>query len=264
MALFVTCVGELVEPDVPVAAVRVLRAAGCDVEVPDGQTCCGQPAWNSGFTEDAARVARTSLDALHAALEAGAEAVVVPAGSCATMIRRYWPQLFELVGDDEAAARARSVGERSWELTELLAALPADRLPAGSVEPCTVAYHRSCHMLRELHIEDQPTDLLDRIEGCSRVEWTSAEQCCGFGGTFSVKLPEVSVSMADEKLDTLPEGVRVIVGADASCLMQLRTRAQARGLDVTTTHIAELLERSLPTAGPATDGSPSGNEGAQP
>jgi len=245
VALFVTCVGEVLDPDVPVAAVRVLRAAGCEVGVPAGQTCCGQPAWNSGFTADAARVARTTLDALEGALADGADAVVVPAGSCATMVRLYWPQLFELAGEPATAARAREVGDRTWELTELLDALPAGRRPIGSVEPCAVAYHRSCHMLRELHVAEQPEALLAGVEGCAVEPWATAEQCCGFGGTFSVKLPEASAAMADEKLDTLPEGVRTIVGADASCLLQLRARAEARRLDVRTEHVAQVLERAL-------------------
>lgn len=249
VALFVTCVGELVEPDVPVAAVRVLRAAGCEVEVPEGQTCCGQPAWNSGFADDAARVARTTLHALEGAVAGGAGAVVVPAGSCATMVRVYWPQLFALAGDEDASVRARTLGERVWELTELVDALPEGRLELGSVEPCQVVYHRSCHMLRELHVADQPESLLSRVDGCEQEVWTAADQCCGFGGTFSVKLPEASVAMADEKLDVLPEGTQVIVGADASCLMQLRTRAEARGLPVRTEHIAEVLQRALPDQG---------------
>lgn len=244
-----TCVGEVVDPDVPVAAVRVLRAAGCAVEVPEGQTCCGQPAWNSGFTADAARVARTSLDALEAAVADGADAVVVPAGSCATMMRVYWSELFALAGDDAAADRARRLGERLWELTELLDAMPHDRLELGAVEACNVVYHRSCHMLRELHVAEQPEALLGRIEGCEQQPWAAAEQCCGFGGTFSVKLPEASVAMADEKLDVLPEGTEVIVGADASCLLQLRSRAEARGMSVTTAHVAQVLERALPEAG---------------
>ena len=251
VALFVTCVGELLEPDVPVAAVRVLRAAGCDVDVPEGQTCCGQPAWNSGFTTDAAKVARTSLDALEGAVADGADAVVVPAGSCATMVRVYWPQLFSLAGDEAASERARALGERVWELTELLDARPDDRLDLGSVAPCAAVYHRSCHMLRELHVAEQPEALLDRIGGCDVAEWAAADQCCGFGGTFSVKLPEASVAMADEKLDVLPEGTEVIVGADASCLMQLRTRAGARDMPVRTEHIVQVLERALPDDGGA-------------
>ncbi len=241
--LFVTCVGEMVVPDVPVATVRVLRAAGCDVDVPEGQTCCGQPAWNAGFADDAARVARASLDALDDALAADPEAVVVvPAGSCATMIRCYWPQLFELVEDDDAAERARAAGERTRELTEFL----ADRdLPELRGAPETVALHQSCHLLRELHVTDAPADAVDRVAGCERAEWPADDRCCGFGGTFSVKLPETSVAMADEKLDTLPDGVRTIVGADSSCLLHLRTRAEQRGLPVTTRHIAELLADAL-------------------
>lgn len=245
--LFVTCVGEAVEPDVPVAVVRVLRAAGCDVGVPAGQTCCGQPAWNSGVTDEAAKVARTSLMALEEALDADPAAlVVVPAGSCATMMRLYWPQLFELADDDDAAARARRVGDRIREFTELL---EDHDLPALSAPPRQVALHRSCHLLRELHVEDQPAAALARVGGCRVAGWETADQCCGFGGTFSTKLPETSVAMADEKLDTLPEGVQVVVGADASCLLHLRTRAEARGLAVTTAHIAEVLEQALPDGG---------------
>lgn len=241
VALFVTCVGELVEPDVPAAAVRVLKAAGAVVNVPDGQTCCGQPAWNAGFAREAATVARTTLDALEAA---DVDAVVVPAGSCATMIRLYWPALFDTVGDTDAAQRSRRLSERVCELTEWVAD-HADRLPPLSAPPCTVAYHRSCHMERELHLRDQPAELLGRVRGCDVVEWNADDRCCGFGGTFSVKLPEVSVAMADDKLDSLPDGVTEIIGADSSCLLQLRTRAEQRGLPVTTRHIAEVVAGAL-------------------
>ena len=245
VALFVTCVGDVVEPDVPAAAVAVLRAVGCDVAVPDGQTCCGQPAWNAGFAAEAATVARTSLDALHGALH-DADVVVVPAGSCATMIRLYWPQLFELADDPEAAERARSVAARTREVTELLHALPDGRWPTlGRVPERTVAYHRSCHLLRELHITEAPEALLDRVPGCERVEWEAADRCCGFGGTFSVKLPEASVAMADDKLDVLPAAVGTIAGADASCLLQLRSRADERGLGLGTCHVVEVLAESI-------------------
>lgn len=239
VALFVTCVGELVEPAVPTAAVRVLRAAEAVVDVPAGQTCCGQPAWNAGFADDAARVARVSL----AALDAAEGDVVVPAGSCAAMVRLYWPVLFDTVGDADAAGTARRLAPRVHELTEWLATRD---LPAGAVAPCRVAYHRSCHMERELGVHDQPTDLLGGLDGCEVVAWSSDDRCCGFGGTFSVTLPEVSAAMADEKLDSLPEGVTAVVGADASCLLQLRTRARARGLPVNTRHVAEVLADALP------------------
>lgn len=243
VALFVTCIADVVTPDVAVAAVRVLRAGGCAVSCPGGQTCCGQPAWNAGFAEEAARVARTSL----AALEADpADHIVVPAGSCATMIRLYWPDLFERVGDLGAAERARALGRRVREFTELAATLDLSGL--GDVEPQVTAYHRSCHMERELHVQDPPVDLLDAVPGCERVDWEADDQCCGFGGTFSVKLPEVSVAMADEKLDTLPTGVTEIVGADSSCLLHLKARAEARGVPVTVRHVAEVLSESIEAA----------------
>ena len=248
--LFVTCVGELVEPEVPAAAVRVLRRAGATVRVPVGQTCCGQPAWNAGFAAEAAAVARASL----AALDAGDDdaEVVVPAGSCATMIRLYWPALFDTVGDADAAERARRLAPKVHELTEWLAARPADALPpmvrsSNGGTPGRIAYHRSCHMERELHVQDQPLDLLRRVAGCEVAAWAADDRCCGFGGTFSVKLPEVSTAMADEKLDALPDGVAEIVGADATCLLQLRTRAEQRGLPVTTRHIATVLDETTGT-----------------
>lgn len=253
--LFVTCVGEMVVPDVPAASVRVLRAADCTVDVPEGQTCCGQPAWNAGFTHEAAQVARASLDALADALAGDPDAVVVvPAGSCATMIRRYWPQLFELVGDEDHAARAREVAARTFELTEFLEGRElSTEAEAGAGAATTVALHQSCHLLRELHVETAPGAALDRVAGCTRVDWSADDRCCGFGGTFSVKLPETSVAMADEKLDTLPEGVEVIVGADSSCLLHLRTRAEHRDLPVTTRHVAEMLDDVL-RGGERTDG----------
>lgn len=248
VALFVTCVGELLDPDVPAAAVAVARACGADVSVPDGQTCCGQPAWNAGFAPEAAAVARTSLAALEAALEGGADHVVVPAGSCATMIRLYWPTLFDTVGDTAAAERARRVGARVQELTEWAAERAGSLPPMASGRPATVAYHRSCHLQRELHVTEQPVALLGLVEGCEVAEWDGDDRCCGFGGTFSVKLPEVSAAMADEKLDSLPPGVVQVVGADASCLLQIRTRAQHRGLPITTRHIAQVLRDAIQAA----------------
>jgi L-lactate dehydrogenase complex protein LldE len=246
VALFVTCVGELIDPDVPAASVAVLRACGATVTVPGGQTCCGQPAWNAGFAEQAAAVARASLEALEAACseDDGLE-IVVPAGSCATMIRLYWPTLFDIVGDADAAARSRRVADRVRELTEWLGERSASLPPMTAARPSTVAYHRSCHMQRELHVTEQPIELLGLVDDCQVADWEADDRCCGFGGTFSVKLPEVSAAMADEKLDTLPAGVVEVVGADASCLLQLRARARHRGLPVVTRHVAQVLRDAL-------------------
>jgi L-lactate dehydrogenase complex protein LldE len=254
LSLFVTCLVDLLEPDTGVAAVRLLRASGCEVSCPAGQTCCGQPAWNSGFAREAASVARTTLQALEADLEAGAEIVVVPAGSCATMIRRFWPEMFTEAGDLAAAARATALGVRTRELTELLAER-AEHLPAMRLDPpLSVAYHHSCHMLRELGLRAPPGQLLDRVEGCTQAAWAGDDRCCGFGGLFSVRLPEASVAMADEKLETLDRaepGADLVVGADGSCLLHLRSRAEHAGRPVATRHIACLLADALPSEAPA-------------
>ena len=258
VALFVTCVVDVVDPEAAVATVALLRAAGHRVRVPEGQTCCGQPAWNAGFATEAAAVARASLEALEADPDLD---VVVPAGSCATMIRRYWPQLFALAGRDGEADRAASVGARVRELSEFLApyagepddaAPDAPDGPDGPAAAPTVAYHRSCHLERELHVTDAPVALL-RAAGVAPAEWDGDDRCCGFGGTFSVRLPEVSVAMADEKLDHLPEGVDTVVGCDASCLVHLAARARQRGLPLRFRHLAEELADHLPGPPPAGD-----------
>jgi L-lactate dehydrogenase complex protein LldE len=246
IALFVTCVVDVMAPEVGVAAVRLLRAAGHDVEVPTSQTCCGQPAWNAGFAEEAAKVGRTTLTALDEALAGGADRVVGLAGSCTAMARVFWPEVFELVDDHEMAAKAKAVGERLDELSEFLdrEGLPEVEKAKPPLDP-TVAYHHSCHMLRELRIEEQPETLLDAV-GYQRVPWSAAQRCCGFGGTFSVKLPETSTAMADDKLSSLAEtGAGTVVGADTSCLLQLRSRAEAEGRPIRTRHIAEVLAEAL-------------------
>ncbi len=252
VSLLITCVVDVVAPDVATAAVRLLRASGCEVTCNLAQTCCGQPGWNAGFAEDAARVARTTLRALEDDLDDGADMVVVPAGSCATMVRVFWPELFEVVGDHDAAARARRVGERTRELSELLAER-AEHLPALRLErPVQVALHESCHMLRELRIADQPGALAARVEGCEVVGWDGSDRCCGFGGTFSVKLPETSVAMADEKLRALATGApdaEVLVGCDTSCLMHMQARAEATDRPLHVRHLAEVLAAGLPGDG---------------
>jgi L-lactate dehydrogenase complex protein LldE len=246
VTFLVTCVVDVVAPDVGESAVRVLRAAGCEVSCDMGQTCCGQPAWNAGFAAEAATVARPTLDALERELERGAEAVVVPAGSCATMVRRFWPEMFDVAGDADAAERARRVGARTRELSELL----AERLhllpPLALGRPVQVALHESCHLLRELRVTDQPRALLAAVDGCSPVAWDGADRCCGFGGTFSVKLPEASVAMADEKLAALgASDAEVVVGCDTSCLLHLHGRAEALGTPVQVRHVVEVLDAAL-------------------
>ena len=229
VGLFVTCLVDLVLPEVGVATARVLQRAGHEVVFPDGQTCCGQPAFNSGQRDEAARVLRHTLRALAAAR---ADAYVAPAGSCTTMIRVFAQQLAD-------GADLEYVAPRLFELSEFLAehgGALAGRLPAR------VAYHDSCHMLRELGLKDEPRAALARLEGAELTEW-EAERCCGFGGTFAVRQPELSVAMADEKLRSL-DGAQVLCGADPSCLMHLRGRLRKLGSDVRVAHLAELLEEA--------------------
>jgi len=230
VGLFVTCLADLVAPEVGVATARVLQRAGHEVVFPEGQTCCGQPAFNSGYRTEAARVLRTTLRALAAA---DAEAYVAPAGSCTTMIRTF---AAELVGSDDPDLRR--VAPRLHELSEFLAAHGGAL--AGRLAPRRVAYHDSCHMLRELGLEREPRAALARLEGVELVDW-DAGRCCGFGGTFAVREPEISVAMADEKLRTL-DGADCVCGADPSCLLHLRGRLARLGSPVEVRHLAELLE----------------------
>jgi len=238
--LFPTCVVDALAPEVGVAAVRVLRRLGWRVGVPEAATCCGQPAWNAGEVEAAATVARTTLRAL---AESDAEAIVVPAGSCATMIRVFWRELFQLVGDATSARAASDVAARTKEFAEFVAAQPAAAsIPAAKTAVEPAVYHHSCHMLRELGIEDQPEALLRRSGADCRAS-AARGRCCGFGGTFSVKLPETSVAMADDVLDAAVAcGAAEVVGCDASCLLHLRARAQHRALGLGFRHLAQVLE----------------------
>jgi L-lactate dehydrogenase complex protein LldE len=223
------------------AAVRVLERQGYRVTVASAATCCGQPAWNSGFARDAARVARATLGAL----EEGEGLICTPSGSCATMIRIYWPQMFRLAGDAAAAARAERLAGRVVEFSELAARGPAIR---GRLE-ARVAYHRSCHMSRELGIVAEPTGLLEALEGCTRADWAD-DLCCGFGGTFAVKQPEISVAMADAKIDSLvASGADMVVGCDESCLMHLAGRMRRRGIDLPVRHLALVLDEATSGGG---------------
>jgi L-lactate dehydrogenase complex protein LldE len=217
-----------VVPEVGVATARVLQRAGHEVVFPEGQTCCGQPAFNSGYREEAAKVMRTTLRAL-ASVEV--DAYVAPAGSCTTMIRTF---AAGVVGESDDLA---VVAPKLYELSEFLAAhggALAGRLDAR------VAYHDSCHMLRELGLAREPRAALERLEGVELADW-DAERCCGFGGTFAVRQPELSVAMADEKLNTLGDA-DTLCGADPSCLMHLRGRLRRLGSEVRVRHLAELLE----------------------
>ncbi len=236
VTLFGTCLGDLMTPDTVADASRVLTACGCDVAAPRGATCCGQPAFNSGFDDAARRVARRTLRAL--ARTAGP--VVVPSGSCGAMMRLHWRELFR--GDrDEAAARAVSARVVEWS------AFVAERELPPLAWSGRVGYHDACHGLRELRVRDAPRTLLAAVAGLELVEIGSAERCCGFGGSFAVRYPDVSVAMADSKLaDVAAAAVDVLVSGDGGCLLHLGGRLSRTGSPVRTLHLASLLAEALP------------------
>jgi L-lactate dehydrogenase complex protein LldE len=227
--------GDLVTPDTVEHAQAALGACGLEVRAVRGGTCCGQPAFNAGFHAPARRVARVTLRAL--AQTTGP--IVVPAGSCAAMMSRHWVELF---AGDRDAELARQVAARVVEFTAVM----ADHLDVlerrGLRWPGTAGYHDSCHMLRELRLRGEPRAVLGCVRDLELVALPSADRCCGFGGTFAVRYPEVSVAMADSKLDDARAGgVEVLVSADPGCLMQLGGRAARTGDGPRTIHIATLL-----------------------
>ncbi len=239
--LLTTCIVDAVSPRLGRAAAAVLERLGYEVVIPKTATCCGQPAWNSGFAREAAAVAATTLEAFGRDPDT---AVCIPAGSCATMMKVYWPELFRLVDAPDQRDAAEALVPRIAEFSELVTAAG---LPSGRY-PKTVAYHKSCHMLRELEIDDGPAAILRGLDGCELTEWRD-DLCCGFGGTFSVKEPELSVAMADAKIESLLDGEPdELIGCDRSCLMHLESRMRRRGIDLPVRHLAEVLADVLGVA----------------
>lgn len=234
VGLFVTCLVDLVRPQVGFAAVKLLEQAGCEVHVPRAQTCCGQPAWNAGDNRNAAAIARNVVDAFE-----GFDYVVAPSGSCAGMLRRHYPDV--LKDDPHYAARARALAERSYELMSFLVRVRGMTSVAARCSK-SVCYHDSCSSLREMSVRDEPRALLSSVEGLERRELSDPEICCGFGGLFSVKYPEISERMADDKLaDAKATGASMLVGGDLGCLLHLAGRARRKGIELEIRHAAEVL-----------------------
>ncbi len=247
VSLFVTCLVDQLRPEVGLAAVELLERAGCAVDFDPRQTCCGQPAFNSGYRAEAQAVARTLIEALE-----GADAVVTPSGSCCAMTRHY-RELF--AGEPEWQARGAALAAKTFELASFLversplATGDGSGLALGARVDARVSWHDSCHGLRELGLRAAPRRLLAAVEGLELVEAPLREECCGFGGTFAVKNDRISVAMADRKIDELETlGVDFVTGADLSCLMQLGGRLQRRGSKIRAVHFAELVAGGLPEA----------------
>jgi L-lactate dehydrogenase complex protein LldE len=234
VALFVTCLVDFFRPNVGFAAIKLLEQAGCRVSVPAAQTCCGQPGYNSGDAAAAAAIARQVIDVFEAF-----DYVVVPSGSCAGMMSKHYPKLLE--PDKRYAERARKLAARTFELTQFL------------VDVCgfdgldirldgTATFHDSCSSLREMGVKAQPRRLLDQVGGLTLNELPDAESCCGFGGTFCVRYPEISDRLVTEKIGNVEKsGADLLLAGDLGCLLNMAGKLKRQGSPIKSRHIAEVL-----------------------
>ena len=233
-ALMITCLGDMLFPEVGESIVRLLRALGVTVEFPRGQTCCGLPLFNSGYHAEAAGAARRLIEIFE-----DAPYVVVPSGSCAWMVKHEVPGLLK---DTALADEARRLAGRTYELSQFLVRVLGQRKFRSRVRG-RVTYHDSCHLLRGLHEAASPRAILENLEGVEMVELPGHDECCGFGGSFSVRLPEVSTAILDKKLANVEAtGATCVVACDAGCLMQMAGGLTRRQSPVRAVHLAELLE----------------------
>jgi len=249
--LFVPCYIDQLFPNVAASTLKVLKHLGCDVIFPENQTCCGQPAYNSGYIDEARLMALHDVNAFLKFQAAGSDFefdlrndyVVGPSGSCVAMIRNFYPVL--LSDDSGFAGRVNGFASRTFEFTEFINKVIKVENFTGTLD-AVVSYHDSCHSLRELGIKNAPRKILERIDGLKLVELPYGEVCCGFGGTFSVKFPEVSCAMADDKLKNFGlTHADILVSGDTSCLIHLQGRANRNKFKFRFAHIAEIMAESI-------------------
>jgi len=234
VSLFITCLVDILFPQVGVSMVKVLKRLGVEVDFPEEQTCCGQPAFNSGFRQDAKVLAKRFIS-----IFSQDGFIVSPSGSCTSMVRVFYKELFH---DDQKMLDVVDIlSSRTYEFSEFLVnVLKVDDV--GATYNGRVTYHDSCHALRELRVQNEPRKLIKSVKGVDFVEMKFPDTCCGFGGTFSVKFPDVSVSILDEKIESIIEsGADTVVSTDMGCLMQIGGAINRKKLPVKTIHIAELL-----------------------
>jgi len=238
VSLFVTCIVDQMFPGVGVAAVEVLSRLGVEVTFNSNQTCCGQPAFNTGYRKEARQVALSTVDLFERELRS-CDYIVAPSGSCVTMVRKFYRELFE--SDPAVVKRAEAISLKIFELSDFL----VNVLKALDIEASyhgRVTYHDCCHLLRELRISKEPRQLIGGVRGVEFVEMHASDACCGFGGTFSVKYPEISTAIDQEKITNIARsGADTVVACDSSCLMQIAGLAGRSGLGVRCMHLAELL-----------------------
>jgi L-lactate dehydrogenase complex protein LldE len=224
-------------PQVGLSSLKVLRKLGVDVDFDQRQTCCGQPAYNTGYQDESRDVVRHFLQIY----EGSTDPIVIPSGSCTTMIKRFAPDMFD-IGSKERTA-AEEIAGRCWEFSDFLVSVLGIE-GTGARFPEIVTYHDSCHLLRELRISEQPRQLIRSVDGIDFREMDESDQCCGFGGTFSVKYPEISVAMLEDKVQSIKRTrARYVIGNDVSCLMHISSLMQRQGSPVQIMHLAELLSQ---------------------
>jgi L-lactate dehydrogenase complex protein LldE len=243
VGLFVTCLVDLFRPAVGFAAVKLLEEAGCAVEVPAAQTCCGQPAYNSGDKADAKAIARQVVAAFE-----DYDYVVVPSGSCGGMIKQHYAELF--ADEPDMAARVQHLALRTYELVSFLTDVRGVERVAARYDG-VVTYHDACSGLRELGVKEQPRRLLRGVQGLSLVELPGAEVCCGFGGTFCIKYPTISDRMvADKAADILATGADTLLAGDMGCLLNMAGKLARLGREVRVRHVAEVLADTTDASAP--------------
>lgn len=235
--LFITCILDTLYPETGEAVVRILQRCGAKVDFPLGQTCCGQPAFNAGMREQARQMAQHTIQVF----EATSGWIVIPSGSCAAMVRHGYGELFR--NDPFWYPRALAIADRTFELTEFL----VDKLgivDLGARFPGRVAYHPSCHLSRELGVRQQPRLLLAAVKEAELVELPEAQDCCGFGGLFSIEHPAVSKAMLDRKIKNFEAcGADVLVSCDSGCLTHINGGLHRRGKKPCGLHIADILDK---------------------
>jgi L-lactate dehydrogenase complex protein LldE len=235
VGLFVTCLVDLFRPVVGFSAVKLLEEAGCQVDVPDRQTCCGQPAYNAGDLRNSKSIAQSVIRDFEKF-----DYIVAPSGSCAGMIRAHYPDLF--ADDPEWSQRAAHLAERTHELISFLVDVRGVTGVENARHPAKATYHDSCSGLRELAVKDQPRQLLASVDGLEMTELSGAETCCGFGGTFCIKYPDISNRMVGDKTaDITATGAELLLAGDLGCLMNMAGKLQREGSTTKSRHVAEVL-----------------------
>jgi L-lactate dehydrogenase complex protein LldE len=238
VSLFITCLADQLYPEVGESVVRILHRYGCEVDFPAAQTCCGQPAFNSGYQDEAREVARGLIRAFE-----HSEYVVSPSGSCTGMIHHYYPDLFKT--EPEWQEKALALVSKTYEFSQFLVNVLGVK-DTGAIFPHKVTYHPSCHAMRLLGVKTEPLELLSNVRGVEFVELPKKEDCCGFGGTFAVKMADMSEAMVCEKAaHVVSTGAEVLVGTDMGCLMNIGGRLNKEGQPVRVMHLAQVLEEGV-------------------